>query len=232
MKWQWKSAITLSFILIICLVVAVLLAAMKKMYIESWFLLNRNVMVGFLSGLLLTFVVSLSNFAHTQRTHARERAAALDAFSEESSALQALIGDFGGEENAPAIPESSQLALGQTLAHLVDRVNAIQRNEKISPRTSRSIQKGGLFVSSIVKSELAFDLAFAAFEEGCVKAYHTFSSLPFLTDAGERQQALEGFSRQLRELSSALAVGSALSYTMADFRAAIRKAFGEKRTPA
>lgn len=158
MKWQWKSAITLSFILIICLVVAVLLAAMKKMYIESWFLLNRNVMVGFLSGLLLTFVVSLSNFAHTQRTHARERAAALDAFSEESSALQALISGFGGEENAPAVPESSQLALGQALARLVDRVNAIQRNERFRRERAVRFKKAGFSLHQSQKASLRLTL--------------------------------------------------------------------------
>ena len=90
MKGLFKGVVTLCFITISCVIAYFLLMAMIKLHIQSWIVLNRSVIVGFLSGLILTCMLSFANFIHAQRSHARERASHLDQLFTEAAALQAL----------------------------------------------------------------------------------------------------------------------------------------------
>lgn len=229
MKVHFKSAVTLVFLSIICLIVALLLAAMKKLYIDSWFVLNRNVVTGFLSGLLLTSIFAFSNLIHAQRSHARERAGLLDDFTAETKSFLAFLSELQNDSGAQTIPSGGQYGLSQALSRLHDRANAILRSEKVSPRKDSAIQKGGIFVSPISKSECAFEQAFSKFEEHCNAAYQMHSSLPYLTDKAERDRVFGDFLRLLQELTQALDSESALQQGLSRYRTDIRKFLGEKR---
>ena len=229
MRGQYKSAVTLTFISIVCLIVALLLVAMKKLYIESWFMLNRNVVTGLVSGLLITSIFSFSNLVYAQRSHARERASLLDSFSAQSASFLSFLGGLKTKDGTLDIPPAGQYDLGQALALLHERANAVLRSERISPLKGTAVQQGGMFVSPLAKSEYAFELAFSEFEQGCNEAYQLHSSLPYLADRSEQDRLFEDFLRQLRELALALDSGSALQATLALYRSEIRKLLGGKR---
>ena len=221
MKGLFKSLVTLAFITIICVIAYFLLLAMKKMYIQSWFVLNRSVVAGFLSGLILTLLIAFANFIHTQRAHARGRAESLDRFSAESAAFEKLLQGFFHAQNTPAIPQSSQLALGAALARLEERSNSILRCKRVSPLKFSAIQKRGALASPIARAERAFDLAFEAFAESCVAAYHTHSSLPYFTDEAERGAAQVELLRLLHQLFEQLQPSSALNEAYRVYRSRI-----------
>ena len=229
MKVQLKSAVTLSFISIVCLIAALLSSAMKKIYIESWFVLNRNIIAGFVSGLLLTSIVSFSNLAHARRLRARERCTLLEAFFSESSAFQAQFGEPFQTSGARAISPTGQYELGQALARLHERASAILRSERISTLKSSAIQKGGPLIPKTATAEEAFEHVFTRFSEGCNETYQLHSSLPYLSDESERQTAFSRFLHQLNALCAALAPESALLNATAHYRAAIGAVLGETR---
>ncbi len=226
MKGLLKSVVTLAFITIVCVIAYFLFAVMKKMYIQSWFLLNRSIIIGFLSGLIVTFLIAFANFTHTQRAHARERAASLDLFQKESTAFLALLQGFASEQGKLIIPQSSQLALGAALARLEERANSILRCERVSPLKHSVIQKRGALASPIARAERTFDLAFEAFEESCVAAYHTHSSIPYLTSEPERQAAQGELQRHLQQVLKQLDPQSALSEAQRVYRGRIGRFLG------
>ena len=226
MKGLFKSVVTLFFITIISVIAYFLLMAMKKMYIQSWFVLNRSVIIGFLSGLTLTCLLSFANFIHAQRSHARERAANLDRFFAESAAFQALARGFQTRQGKFEIPQSSQLALGAALARLEACANSILRCERVSPLKYSAIQKRGALASPIARAEREFDLAVEAFEESCVAAYHTHSSIPYLTSEPERQAAQGELQRHLQQVLEQLDPQSALSKAQRVYRSRIGRFLG------
>jgi hypothetical protein len=226
MKGLLKRLVTPAFIGVSCLIAYFLFLAMKGLYIESWFVLNRSVVIGFLSGLIVTFLIAFSNFTHTQRAHARDRAASLDLFQMESSAFLALVQGFSSEQGKLIIPQSSQLTLGAALARLEACANSILRCERVSPLKYSVIQKRGALASPIARAEREFDLAFEAFEETCVAAYHTHSSIPYLTSEPERQAAQGELQRHLQQVLEQLDPQSALSKAQRDYRSRIDRLFG------
>lgn len=230
MKGLFKSVVTLSFITIVCVIAYFLLMAMKKMYIDSWFVLNRSVIVGFLSGLILTCLLSFANFIHAQRSHARERASNLDQFFAEAHAFQALANGFQTAQGTVEIPQESQFALGSALARLAERASSLSLCEKISPLPLGAIQRRGVFASPIARTERAFDLTFVAFEESCIAAYHAHSSLPYLTDRSERQAAQSAFLRRIQELLNMLQPENALMQAYAAYRGRIDRFLGTHQT--
>ena len=71
MKPLYRSAVTLTFLTIIGIVISVLFVAMKRLHIESWFFFNPSVIIGFLSGFLLVSIISLGNIHHMRRRIAK-----------------------------------------------------------------------------------------------------------------------------------------------------------------
>lgn len=228
MKGLFKSVVTLSFITIVGVIAYFLLTAMKKMYLQSWFLLNRSVIIGFLSGLILTCLLSFANFIQAQRSHARERAVALDRFFAESAAFLNLARGFQAERGVFEIPQENQLALGAALARLAERASSLSLCERISPLPYSAIQRRGVFASPIARTERAFDQSFVAFEESCVAAYHTHSSLPYLTSEPERQAAQVELQRHLQQVMEQLNPQSALSKAQLDYRSRIDRFLGAR----
>lgn len=228
MKGLFKSVVTLSFITIVGVIAYFLLTAMKKMYLQSWFLLNRSVIIGFLSGLILTCLLSFANFIQAQRSHARERAVALDRFFAESAAFLNLARGFQAERGVFEIPQENQLALGAALARLAERASSLSLCERISPLPYSAIQRRGVFASPIARTERAFDQSFVAFEENCVAAYHMHSSLPYLTDSIELEAARTAFLQRLGQIYDMLQPDRALTQAYLAYRARIDRFLGAR----
>jgi len=204
MKRLFRGVVILSFITVICVIAYFLLSAMKKMYIESWFFLDRSVIIGFLSGLLLTFVISLVNYHHALCEHARERKALLDAFVAESDSFRRTIEPLQGGDGAFVIPDPLRPELERALARLDDCAGRITRCERISPLKSATIAKRGKLASRIARAELAFDRAFAPFAESCGAAFHAHSVLPYLKDEHEKAAKQEEFLQHLQHIFDAM----------------------------
>lgn len=226
MKRLFRGVVILSFITVICVIAYFLLSAMKKMYIESWFFLDRSVIIGFLSGLLLTFIISLVNYHHALCEHARERKALLDAFVAESDSFRRTIDPLRGGDGMFVIPDQLQPELERALARLDDCAGKIARSERISPLKSATIAKRGKCASRIARAELAFDRAFAPFAESCCTAFHAHSVLPYLKDETEWQAAQEDFMRNLIRVSDALQEKSSLMLALRAYHDRIDRFLG------
>lgn len=229
MKRLFRGLVILTFITVTCVIAFFLLSAMKKLYIESWFFLDRMVIIGFLSGLGLTFVISLVNYHHALSDHARERRALLDAFVAESDSFRGIIEPLQDGNGAFVIPDQLQPELERALARLDDCAGKIARSERISPLKSATIEKRGKLASKIARAELAFDRAFAPFAERCGAAYHAHSVLPYLKDETERQTMQEDFLRNLSHVSDALQEKSSLMLALRAYHDRIDRFLGVRR---
>ena len=229
MKRLFRGLVILTFITVTCVIAFFLLSAMKKLYIESWFFLDRMVIIGFLSGLGLTFVISLVNYHHALSDHARERRALLDAFVAESDSFRGIIEPLQDGIGAFVIPDQLQPELERALARLDDCAGKIARSERISPLKSVTITKRGKFASKNERAELAFDRAFAPFAESCGAAYHAHSVLPYLKDETERQTMQEDFLRNLSHVSDALQEKSSLMLALRAYHDRIDRFLGVRR---
>ena len=232
MKRLFRGLVILMFITIICVIAYFLLSAMKKMYIESWFFLDRSVVIGFLSGLLLTFIISLVNYHHALSDHAQERKSLLDAFAAEAEVFYRMIEPLREVSGAFAVPEPLQPELERALARLDDSAGKIIRGERLSPLKSTTIEKRGRFASKNAKSELAFDRAFVPFAESCNAAFHAHSILPYLKDEQEKAAKQEEFLIHLQHIFDAMQPGSPLDTAARAYLARIdRFVWGKKRKP-
>ncbi|MEZ4626665.1 MAG: hypothetical protein R2912_00645, partial [Eubacteriales bacterium] len=108
MKRMFRGVVILSFITVTCVIAYFLLSAMKRIYIESWFFMDRSVVIGFFSGLGVTLVISLVNFHHALCDHARERKALLNEFAAEADSFRRTIEPMQGEDGAFVIPDQLQ----------------------------------------------------------------------------------------------------------------------------
>jgi len=226
MKRLFRGLVILSFISVTCAIAYFLLSAMKKLYIESWFFLDRTVVIGFFSGLGLTLLISLVNYHHALSEHARERATLLSEFTAEADAFMHTIEPLQNGNGAFVIPDQLQPELERALARLDDRAGKIVRCEKISPLKSATIEKRGRCASRIARAELAFDRAFAPFAESCGTAFHAHGVVPYLKDGAELQHAQEEFLRNLNRISDALKQESALRTALVAYRERIDRFLG------
>jgi len=232
MKRLFRGLVILIFITVTCVIAYFLLSAMKKMYIESWFFLDRSVVIGFLSGLLLTLIISLVNYHHALSDHAQERKALLDAFAAEAEAFYRMIEPLRKDSGAFAVPEPLQPELERALARLDDSAGKIIRGERLSPLKSTTIEKRGRFASKNAKSELAFDRAFVPFAESCNAAFHAHSILPYLKDEQEKAAKQEEFLSHLQHIFDAMQPGSPLDTAARAYLARIdRFVWVKKRKP-
>ena len=232
MKRLFRGLVILAFISIIFVIAYFLLSAMKKLYIQSWFFLDRSVIIGFFSGLGLTFIISLVNYHHALCDHARERATLLDEFAAEADAFCRTIDPLKNADGAFVIPEQMQPELERALARLDDRAGKLVRCEKISPFKYATIEKRGRCASKIARAELAFDRAFAPFAENCSLAFHAHGVMPYLKDGAELQAAQEEFLRNLVRVSDGLRQESALRAALAAYRERIDRFLGVRRAKA
>ncbi len=226
MKRLFRGLVILSFISIIFVIAYFILSAMKQLYIESWFFLDRTVVIGFFSGLGLTFVISLVNYHHALGDHARERATLLREFTTEADAFLRTIEPLQNGNGVFVIPDQLQPELERALARLDDRAGKIVRCEKISPLKNATIEKRGRCASKIARTELAFDRAFAPFAESCGAAFHAHGVMPYLKDGAELQAAQEEFLRNLNRISDALKQKSPLRIALVAYRERIDRFLG------
>jgi len=229
MKRLFRGVVILSFITVICVIAYFLLSAMKKIYIESWFFMDRSVVIGFFSGLGVTLVISLVNFHHALCDHARERKALLDEFAAEADSFRRTIEPVQGEDVAFVIPDQLQPELERALARLDDCVGKIMRSDRISPLKSATIEKRSKCASRIARAEFDFDRAFAPFAESCSAAFHAHSVLPYIKDEPERQTAQEDFTMNLSHVSNALQEKSNLMLALRAYRNRIDRFLGLRR---
>lgn len=229
MKRLFRGLVILSFISIIFVIAYFLLSAMKKLYIESWFFLDRSVIIGFFSGLGLTLIISLVNYHHALSDHARERGTLLGEFATEADAFLRTIEPLQNGNGAFVIPDQLQPELERALARLDDRAGKIVRCEKISPLKSATIAKRDRCASKIARAELAFDRAFATFAESCGAAFHAHGVMPYLKEGTELQHAQEEFLINLRRISDALKQGSVLRLALVAYRERIDRFLGIRR---
>ncbi len=226
MKRLFRGIVILSFITIICIIVYLLLFALKKIYIESWFFFDRSIIIGFLSGLLLTFIISFVNYHHALRDHAKERVSLLNAFSAESESFLRATGQIQNSDGTFNIPEQLHPALERALARLDDCAGKIARCERISPLRGTTIEKRGKLASKIAKTELAFDQAFAPFAESLSVAFHAHGVLPYFHDENERWNTQEDFLRNLKQVFEALEPNSAMQLALQAYRGRIDRFLG------
>lgn len=228
MKRLFRGVVILSFITVTCVIAYVLLLAMKKLYIESWFFLDRSVIIGFLSGLILTCVISLINFHHALCDHARERASMMDKFAAEAESFQKIVRPLQSESGAFTIPDHLQPALALALTRLDESAGKIMRAERISPLKSATIEKRGRCASALAQTELAFDRAFAPFSESCTAAFHAHSMLPYLESESERQNTQQELLHSLNQMLDALSPASDFMKAWAAYRRRIDRFLGSK----
>jgi hypothetical protein len=226
MKLLFKSAVTLTFITIICVIASFLLSAMRKLYIESWFVFNPSILIGLISGLILTSVISLANFHQLQRGHAKELALELSDFTKESISLRSMLQTLQNEQGVFVISDEKHHDLELALALLNECSTKIMRCERISPLKSVTIRKLKNFATRIAKSEFAFYLAFSTFAESCHAAYHIHSILPYVKDEVDRQKIQDDFFRNLQQVFEALQPRSALEEALQQYGNEINKFLG------
>ncbi|MDD4310914.1 MAG: hypothetical protein PHW41_00335 [Eubacteriales bacterium] len=229
MKRLFRGVVILLFLTVICVIAYFLLSALKKMYLSSWLFFDRSVVIGFLSGLGLTFFISLINYYHALRDHAKERASLLDAFAAESESFLRTMDRLQTGDGTFTIPEQLHPELERALARLDDCAGKIARCERISPLKSTTIEKRGSLTSKIARAELAFDRAFAPFAEHCSIAFHAHGALPYLKDEAERQIAQADFFRQLKLVFDALTERSAMRLALQAYRERIDLFLGVRR---
>ncbi len=226
MKILFKSALTLTFLTIVAVVVSLLLSAMKELYIESWFILDPSVVIGLSSGLLLTTILALANVHQLQRAHAKERSALLKRFQVESAAFVTFSQTLSQNAEEFEIPGQQHAELERALTRLDELSVQLTRSERISPLKSRTIQTLRFIVSPIAKAELAFEQAFTPFSECSSLAYHAHGILPYLGEESQRQATQAEFGHNLRRLSEFLQTDSVLSCALRSYQARINRLLG------
>ncbi|MEA4915573.1 MAG: hypothetical protein VB061_13490 [Christensenella sp.] len=226
MKRLFRGVVILLFLTVICVIAFFLLSALKKMYISSWLFFDRSVVIGFLSGLGLTFFISLINYHHALRDHAKERASLLDAFAAESESFLRTMDRLQTGDGTFTIPEQLHPELERALARLDDCAGKIARCERISPLKSTTIEKRGKLASRIARTELAFDQAFAPFTESCSTAFHAHGALHYFKDEDERRNAQEDFLRNLKQVFDALEPNSTMRFALEAYRSRIGRFLG------
>ena len=229
MKRQFRGLVILTFIAVTCVIAYFLLSAMKKMYIDSWFFLDRSVVIGFLSGLLLTIVISFVNFHHAVCEHASERSAQIDALLAEMESFRRTMEPMQTAGGAVTVPEQLQPELERALARLDDITGKIIRGERMSPLKSATIEKRGRFASKNARAELAFDRAFVPFAESCNAAFHAHSILPYLKDELEKAAKQEEFLRHLKHIFGAMQPDSPFQSAVRAYLMRINQFLGVKR---
>jgi len=226
MKPLYRSAVTLTFLTIIGIVISVLFVAMKRLHIESWFFFNPSVIIGFLSGFLLVSIISLGNIHHMRRRIARSILTDLNGFSSAAESIRALL---PGWTNAGAIPEQLHPELMRALSLLDERAGSIMRGERLAPVKGTTIQRWKRLCSPLARAEFAFYEAFTPVAESASAAYRTQSILPYLTDETERSATQSEFLRSLNALLATLQPESAFVAGLRDYRERVDHFLGARR---
>ena len=227
MKPLYRSAVTLTFLTIIGIVISVLFVAMKRLHIESWFFFNPSVIIGFLSGFLLVSIISLGNIHHMRRRVAKGILTDLDGFSSAAESIRALLPDW---TDASAIPEQLHPELMRALPLLDERAGNILRGERLAPVKGTTIQRWKRLCSPLARAEFAFYEEFAPVAEHASAAYRTQSMLPYLKDETERSATQDEFMRSLNQLLLALQPESAFVAGLRDYRERVDHFLGARRT--
>ena len=226
MKPLYRSAVTLTFLTIIGIVISVLFVAMKRLHIESWFFFNPSVIIGFLSGFLLVSIISLGNIHHMRRRVAKGILTDLDGFSNAAESIRALLPDW---TDASAIPGQLHPELMRALSLLDERAGSILRGERLAPVKGTTIQRWKRLCSPLARAEFAFYEEFAPVAEHASAAYRTQSMLPYLKDETERQTMQEDFLRNLSHVSDALQEKSSLMLALRAYHDRIDRFLGVRR---
>ena len=227
MKPLYRSAVTLTFLTIIGILISVLFVAMKRLHIESWFFFNPSVIIGFLSGFLLVSIISLGNIHHMRRRVAKGILTDLDGFSNAAESIRALLPDW---TDASAIPGQLHPELMRALSLLDERAGSILRGERLAPVKGTTIQRWKRLCSPLARAEFAFYEAFAPVAEHASAAYRTQSMLPYLKDETERSATLDELMRNLTQLLLALQPDSAFKAGLRDYRERVDHFLGARRT--
>ena len=232
MKALFKSAVTLAFITFVCVVIAILLHAMQKIFITSWYVQNTHVLIGLFSGLFLTLVISLGNLLQAQRQNAKTTAAGLNDFLTQAQSFLQLLGALGSEDGSLAVPETQEQALSLALARLDETTARLMQSERVSPIKPCLIQNRNRIVSPLSKREFAFYQVLSPFAEHCRAAYHAHNLLPYLKDVSEQTAAMTEFSSKLRLMADALKPDSALNAGLNQYQMAITRMLGIRHAGA
>ena len=227
MKPLYRSAVTLTFLTIIGIVISVLFVAMKRLHIESWFFFNPSVIIGFLSGFLLVSIISLGNIHHMRRRIAKGILTDLDGFSSAAESIRALLPDW---TDASAIPEQLHPELMRALSLLDERAGSILRGERLAPVKGTTIQRWKRLCTPLARAEFAFYEEFAPVAEHASAAYRTQSMLPYLKDETERNATQDELMRSLNQLLLALQPDSAFEAGLRDYRERVDHFLGARRT--
>ena len=228
MKPLYRSAVTLTFLTIIGIVISVLFVAMKRLHIESWFFFNPSVIIGFLSGFLLVSIISLGNIHHMRRRVAKGILTDLDGFSNAAESIRALLPDW---TDASAIPGQLHPELMRALSLLDERAGSILRGERLAPVKGTTIQRWKRLCSPLARAEFSFYEEFAPVAERISAAYRTQSMLPYLKDETERSATQDELMRNLTQLLLALQPDSAFEAGLRDYRERVDHFLGARRTP-
>ena len=230
MKPLYRSAVTLTFLTIIGVVIAILFVAMKRLHIESWFFFNPSILIGFLSGFLLVSTISLVNIHYMRRRHAKDILSDLDGFLEAAATIRNLLPDWTADPAINAVPEQKHPELERALALLDERAGSLLHIERLSPVKDTTIQRWKRLCSPLARAEFAFYEAFTPFAESCSTAYRTQSILPYLKNETERIATQNDFNRSLQAVVLSLKTGSALEERLHDYRARVDRFIGARRT--
>ena len=228
MKPLYRSAVTLTFLTIVGIVISVLFAAMKRLHIESWFFFNPSVIIGFLTGFLLVSIISLGNIHHMRRRIAKDILTDLDGFSSAAESVRALLPDLTADTSV--IPEELHPELMRALALLDERAGSMLRGERLAPVKGTTIQRWKRLCSPLARAEYAFYEAFAPVAEHASAAYRTQSMLPYLKDKTERSATQNELMRSLSQLLPALQPESAFVAGLRDYREKVDHFLGARRT--
>ncbi|MEA4869157.1 hypothetical protein SDC9_137784 [bioreactor metagenome] len=228
MKILFKSAVTLSFIAIICIAIALLLNAMKELFIESWFVFNKSILVGVLSGLVLTCIIALIHFMQYQRENAKERAIQLSEFQKEAAAFQTIVAECSAPDGSIAIPNQRQQEMGSALSRLNELSIRILRGEQISPLKNATVKRLKRLVSPISMTEAAFYTALLPFAECCHAAEQAHHMLPYLTDKTETEKNRSELVQNLLEMQRSLAPDGAFVTALLQYQHDVRRFLGIK----
>ena len=226
MKPLYRSAVTLTFLTIIGIVISVLFAAMKRLHIESWFFFNPSVIIGFLSGFLLVSIISLGNVHHLRRRVAKGILTDLDGFSSAAESIRNLLVN---QTDAIAIPEQLQPELMRALSLLDERTGSILRGERLAFIKGATNRRGKCLCSPLARAEYALYEEFAPVAEHASAAYRTQSMLPYLKDETERSATQDEFMRRLLQLLLALQPESAFEAGLRDYRERVDHFLGARR---
>jgi len=232
MKILFKSAVTLCFIAIICIVLSLLLSAMKEMFISSWFIFNKSVVVGVLSGLALTCIIALIQLMQYQRESAKERAKQLGDFRREADVFQAIVTESASTGELLTVSDAQQQALGTTLARLNEISMRMLRGERFSPIQSATKQWLKRLASPVSKAETAFLTALLPLAEICHAAEQAHHVLPYLTDESEKQKKRLLLGQSLEQMLASFTRGGALDLAFLQYENAINRFLGKREPQA